>query len=135
MVSDGPAPRRVPNLAGQTQDQAVAELEAEGLEADVVTRFDDDVDRGVVIGSDPGSGASVARGDTVTLVVSKGRDLVTVPDIVGKTLDELNQALEDAGLRPGEASGNAKGRPFDTDPEPGSRVERGTSVDIFLKGK
>ncbi len=135
VVSDGPAPRTVPNLAGRTQDQAVAELEAEGLEGEVVSRFDDDVDRGVVIGSDPGGGASVERGATVTVVVSNGRDLVTVPDIVGKTLDELNKALENAGLRPGDASGNAKGRPFDTDPEPGSRVERGTAVDIFLKGK
>ncbi len=135
VVSVGPAPRTVPDLAGKTQGQAVAELEAVGLGAKVVTRFDDEVDEGLVIGTDPGGGASVERGATVTVVVSKGRDLVTVPDIVGKTLDEVNKALEEAGLQPGDASGNAKGRPFATDPEAGSRVERGTAVDIFLKGK
>ncbi|MDP8954239.1 MAG: PASTA domain-containing protein [Actinomycetota bacterium] len=135
VVSIGPAPRTVPDLAGKTQGQAVAELEAVGLGAKVVTRFDDEVDQGLVIGTDPGGGASVERGASVTVVVSKGRDLVTVPDIVGKTLDEVNKALEDAGLQPGDASGKAKGRPFATDPEAGSQVERGTTVDIFLKDK
>ncbi len=133
VVSEGPAPRTVPGLAGLTEAQAVAELDAESLGADIVTRFDDEVDKGVVIGSEPGSGATVARGTTVTVVVSKGRDLVTVPDIVGRTLDELNKALEDAGLRPGDLSGSARGRPAATDPASGAVVDRGTAVDIFLR--
>jgi serine/threonine-protein kinase len=111
----------------------VAALEAESLGAEVVTRFDDDVDQGVVIGSEPGSGATVERGATVTLVVSKGRDVVTVPDIIGKSLEELNRALRDAGLQPGDVSGNASGSPAATDPEPGAVVDRGESVDIFLR--
>ncbi len=133
VLSGGPAPRTVPELAGMTGDQAVAALEQEGLDAEVVTRFDDEVDEGVVIGSDPTGGTSVERGTTVTVVVSRGRDLVTVPDIVGKTLDEVNEALEEAGLRVGDLSGNAKGRPFATDPETGSKVDRDTVVDIFLR--
>jgi beta-lactam-binding protein with PASTA domain/tRNA A-37 threonylcarbamoyl transferase component Bud32 len=133
VVSDGPAPRTVPALAGLTQAQAVAELKDEGLRAEVVTRFDDEVEEGVVIGSEPGSGATVGRGRTITVVVSKGRDLVTVPDIVGRTLEELNRALEEAGLRSGDVSGNANGRPAATDPAPGAVVDRGTVVDIFLR--
>jgi len=133
VVSDGPAPRTVPALAGLTQAQAVAELQDEGLRAEVVTKFDNEVDKGVVIGSEPGSGATVERGRTITVVVSKGRDLVTVPDIVDRTLEELNRALEEAGLRSGDVSGNAKGRPAATDPESGAVVDRGTVVDIFLR--
>jgi serine/threonine-protein kinase len=133
VVSEGPAPRTVPALAGLTQAQAVAEIEGEDLRAEVVTRFDDDVDQGVVIGSEPGSGATVERGATITVVVSKGRDLVTVPDIVDRTLEELNRALEDAGLRPGDLSGSANGRPAATDPASGAVVDRGTAVDIFLR--
>ncbi len=135
VVSAGPAPRTVPSVAGKTEDQAVAELEAEGLRSDVVSRFDDDVEEGLVIGTDPGGGASVERGETITVVVSKGPDLVTVPDVVGKTLDELNRILEDAGLRSGDVSGKANGSPAASDPEAGARVERGTAVDIFLKGR
>jgi serine/threonine-protein kinase len=133
VISEGPAPRTVPGLAGLTQAQAEAELKGEGLRAEVVTRFDDEVDKGVVIGSEPGSGATVARGTTVTVEVSKGRDLVTVPDIIDRTLEELNKALEDAGLRSGDVSGNAKGRPAATDPASGAVVDRGTAVDIFLR--
>jgi serine/threonine-protein kinase len=133
VVSDGPAPRTVPGLAGMTEDQAVAALGEVNLDAEVVSRFDDEVDSGVVIGSEPGGGASVARGTTVTVVVSKGRDLVTVPDILGKTLDQVNKALEDAGLRVGDVAGNGKGKPFATDPDAGSKVERNTAVDIFLR--
>ena len=133
VVSEGPAPRTVPPLAGLTRDQAVAALESEGLGAEVATRFDDEVDEGVVIGSEPGSGATVRRGTTVTVVVSRGRDLVTVPDIIGKTLEEVNRALEDAGLRSGDVSGNARGSPAASDPESGAVVDRGTAVDIFLR--
>jgi len=133
VVSEGPAPRTVPPLAGLTRDQAVAELKAAGLGAEVATRFDDEVDEGVVIGSEPGSGATVERGTTVTVVVSRGRDVVTVPDLVGRTLEELNKALEDAGLRSGDVSGNASGSPAATDPESGAVVDRGTAVDIFLR--
>ena len=133
VVSDGPAPRTVPALAGLTQDQAVAALEAAGMGADIVTRFDDDVEKGVVIGSEPGAGSTVERGTTVTVVVSRGRDLVTVPDIIGKTLEEVNKALRNAGLEPGDVAGNASGTPAATDPEAGSVVDRGEAVDIFLR--
>ena len=133
VVSAGPALRTVPNLAGKTSGQAVAELDQLGLEADVSERFSNTVEKGAVIGTDPGAGATVERGATVRVVVSKGRDLVTVPDIVGKTLEEVNRALEEAGLVPDGVTGPARGNPFTTDPEPGATVDRGTMVDIFLK--
>ncbi len=133
VVSAGPAARTVPELAGRTSAQAVAALEEIGLDAKVSERFSNSVDNGVVIASDPGAGASVERGETIAVVVSKGRDLVTVPDIVGKTLAEVNQLLTGAGLTPDEVTGPAQGSPFTTDPQPGASVDRGTSVDIFLK--
>ncbi|MDP9420293.1 MAG: PASTA domain-containing protein, partial [Actinomycetota bacterium] len=133
VVSAGPAPRTVPNLAGKTAEQARAELERIGLRAEVVERFSSSVDKGLVIGTDPGAGAGVARGRSVTVVVSKGRDLVVVPDLKGRTFEEFKEALEDAGLIPGDVAGNSRGDPAASDPEPGDRVERGTPVDIFLR--
>ena len=133
VVSAGPAPRTVPDLAGKTVDQARAELGKVGLGAEVTERFSNSVPRGQIIGTDPGAGASVARGRTITLVVSKGPDLVQVPDIVGRALDEANRILEEAGLVPGDVTGPSKGKPFTTEPEPGAQVARNTKVDIFLK--
>ncbi|MBW3547143.1 MAG: PASTA domain-containing protein [Actinobacteria bacterium] len=133
VVSAGPAPRTVPNVAGKTVDQARAQLGELGLGAEVTERFSDSVPKGQVIGTDPGAGATVARGRTITLVVSKGPDLVQVPDIAGRALEEANRILEEAGLIPGDVTGPSKGKPFTTDPEPGARVARNTQVDIFLK--
>ncbi len=133
VVSAGPALRTVPDLAGKTVDQARAELAKVGLGAEVVERFSNSVPQGRVIGTDPGAGASVARGRTITVVVSKGPDLVTVPDVVGRALDEANRILEEAGLSPNNVTGPSKGRPFTTDPEPGAQVPRNSNVDIFLK--
>ncbi|HSH22529.1 MAG TPA: PASTA domain-containing protein [Acidimicrobiales bacterium] len=133
VVSSGPAPRTITNLAGTTPDQAEAELKRIGLEADFSERFSTSVEKGLVIGTDPGSGSKVERGETVAVVVSKGRDLVVVPDFEGKTFEEFKQALIDAGLLPDDVSGNSRGDPSASDPEPGERVERGSAVDIFLR--
>ena len=45
--------------------------------------FDDEVAAGQVVATQPGAGAELNRGDTVELVVSKGPDLVAVPDVSG----------------------------------------------------
>lgn len=133
VVSSGPAPRTVPNVAGKTAQQAEDELERIGLEADVSEEFSARVDKGLVIRTQPGSGASVERGGTVKVVVSKGQDLVVVPEFRGRTFEQFKQALIDAGLLPDEVSGSARGKPSASDPEPGERVERGSTVDIFLR--
>ena len=133
VVSSGPAPRILPNLAGRTAEQAGTELQRLGLEVQIVERFSGSVDKGLVIGTEPGTGASVDRGGTVTVVVSRGRDLVVVPDFQGKTFEEFKRALIDAGLVPDDVSGAARGEPSASDPEPGERVDRGTAVDIFLR--
>ena len=52
-------------------------------------------------------------------VVSKGPDLVEVPSVQGKSLDEAVAALEAAGLVVGDAFGPAKGQPFATEPAGG----------------
>ncbi len=135
VVSDGPQPRTVPSdLAGSSQDEAVAALAAEGLVAAVEPRFSDDVAEGVVIATDPGASAEVARDSTVTVVVSQGPDLVTVPDVSGvATLAEAVAAMEGAGLVAGGVRGPAVGTPSGTDPGAGQEVRRGSEVDIILE--
>ncbi len=46
----------------------------------------------------PGPG-TVHRGDTVSLVVSKGPPLVTVPDVTGKSVAQARKILKDAGFQ------------------------------------
>ena len=64
--------------------------------------------------------------------VSKGPDLVAVPSIVRKKLEEAISILEDAGLSAGQVYGPAKGRPISSNPGEGTMIKRGSAVDIYL---
>ncbi len=64
--------------------------------------------------------------------VSKGPDLVAVPSIGRKKLDDAIAILEQAGLSAGQVYGPAKGRPISTNPGEGTMVKRGSAVDIYL---
>ncbi|MEQ1787303.1 MAG: PASTA domain-containing protein, partial [Acidimicrobiales bacterium] len=133
IVSKGPAPRPIPTgLEGKTFEEAVAALEAVQLKAKKVEDFSDDVEAGKIIELRPPSGTA-PRDSEVEVVVSKGPDLVVVPTVRGRSLDEAVAALEAAGLVVGDAFGPAKGDPFLTDPAAGTEVRRGSTVDIYLR--
>ncbi len=134
VVSDGPEPRTIPSdLDGRPQDEAVDALTELGLVTDVAGDFSDEVDAGLVITTDPGAGAEVARDSTVTVVVSQGPDLVTVPDVSASgSLAAAVDALEAAGLVAGDVEGPATGTPSGTTPGVGQEVRRGSEVDITL---
>ena len=63
VVSDGPAPRQIPAVAGKSYDEAVASLAGVGLEADRVDVYtDDDGSAGKVISSTPAAGENASAG-------------------------------------------------------------------------
>ncbi|HSP02807.1 MAG TPA: PASTA domain-containing protein [Acidimicrobiales bacterium] len=132
-VSLGPAPRTVPELpdgAGfEVAREALAGVQLEASRADV---FSETVPKGQVVALDPAPGATLARGETVTVQVSKGPDLVAVPDLRGMTLDEAEAALQAADLVLGQDCCASRGRVVGSDPGAGTQVRRGTSVNIFL---
>ncbi|MFQ6143020.1 Stk1 family PASTA domain-containing Ser/Thr kinase [Streptomyces seoulensis] len=98
-LSDGPETVRVPDLKGMALDKARARLKKEGLEPGMVSReFSDDVDKGSVIGTEPGAGTDRRAGSAIALTVSKGRP-VDVPDVTGEDLDQARSDLADAGLK------------------------------------
>jgi eukaryotic-like serine/threonine-protein kinase len=132
-VSKGPAPRPIPTgLEGKTYEEAAAALQAVQLKPKKVEEFSDDVEKGKIIALRPGEGTA-PRDSEVEVVISKGPDLVEVPSVRGKSLDEAVAALEGAGLVVGDAFGPANGSPFETNPPSGTKVHRGATVDIYLR--
>ena len=131
VVSKGPAPRQVPPISGSFADAkaALADVQLKAKQADV---FSDTVPAGQVVSTQPAAGESAPRGATVTVNVSKGPDLIAVPAIGHKKLDDAIAILENAGLQAGQVYGPAKGRPISTNPGEGSMVPRGSAVDIYL---
>jgi serine/threonine-protein kinase len=93
--------------------------------------FSDTVPQGAVISTNPGAGSSVGRDSTVTLVVSAGPDLVAVPDVRRSDAASATRALAQSGLKVANVFGFPNGQVFFMTPEPGTRVHRGSSVNLY----
>lgn len=134
VVSTGPAPRTVPAVeVGSDPVAACTAIEAVQLVCESREAFSDDVERGRVVGLEPAAGEEVARGSTVTVVVSKGPDLVVVPEVIGMRVREAVTALREAGLEVEVFPDGAEGRVLEVDPQEGAEVRRGTPVAIFAR--
>ncbi|MFJ1600592.1 Stk1 family PASTA domain-containing Ser/Thr kinase [Streptomyces sp. NPDC088261] len=98
VVSRGPRIVKVPDLEGSTLAGARRALKEAGLAAGVVTRsFDDDVEQGAVIRTDPAPGTEVRPDSGIRLTVSKGSP-IEVEDVTGETEEDATARLTDAGL-------------------------------------
>jgi serine/threonine protein kinase len=89
-------------LAGKKVDEVTSQLEDNELRAEPKEVFDDTVPAGVVIGTDPVSGAELAPDSTVTVVVSKGEQLFAVPKLEGLSRTDAEAALKKAKLAVGK---------------------------------
>jgi eukaryotic-like serine/threonine-protein kinase len=137
IVSQGPAPRVVPNMVGVPVAEATATLEAIGL---VLTEgeqvFSDDFPLGAVISQGVVAETEVTRGTTVPVVVSKGPDVVIFPDLASAAnFDQAAQLLRDAGFEPLLTFGDAQGAIQSIviageDPVVGQAYRRGTLVEF-----
>jgi serine/threonine-protein kinase len=91
--------RSMPSVVRQTQDAALAELTRDGLHAQILSDYSDNVPSGQVIGSSPDPSGKVKRGGSVTITVSRGPRPVAVPDESGQSPDAAAQALRAAGFQ------------------------------------
>lgn len=131
VVSQGPAPVDVPDVVGRSQDEASAMLQAAGLVAEVDPEriFDAEVPEGAVVSQSPGP-SSVERGTPVRLVVSKGPEMVTVPQLVGKQFRAAEEELAGLGLEVvrEDIAGGFFGTVREQSVEPGTEVPKGTEI-------
>jgi serine/threonine-protein kinase len=126
----------MPDWVGDPFTQVRIEADTLGLEIDEEREFSDEVEQGRVISTDPAEGEDVSRGDTVTVVVSRGAEEVEVPRLIGQTRDEARDLLTEVGLRLGRVTEEPSSQPAGTvlrsNPAEGVSVERGEQVDIVL---
>jgi beta-lactam-binding protein with PASTA domain len=136
IVSAGPAPRVVPDLTGVPLADASAAITELGL---VVVQgadeFSSDVAVGAVMRQDPAPGTEVARGATVTIIVSKGPDLVAIPALADLNLQQVTAVLNGAGLALGQVKGDPAGVTVLAEVDgqalaAGVLLPRGTAIDV-----
>jgi serine/threonine-protein kinase len=132
MVSIGKPKVQVPPVAGRRFEVAREMLAAVHLDAARRAEFHDFVPEGRVIGTDPAAGATATWGSTVTVVVSKGPDLVVVPDVVGLTKRQAERRLRAAGLNWSYSFFGIGSRVTEQRPAPGEKAKRGSQVQLML---
>jgi eukaryotic-like serine/threonine-protein kinase len=133
VLSAGHAPVRVPDVSNETFGDAVKLLQAKKFK---VTRapldeFSAKVKKGDVIGTEPPALTPAPYGSTVIVHVSKGPDLVVVPDVTFETFAQAKSDLEGAGLTIGTLRHLRSDTSVVTAQDPsGGKVPRGTPVDL-----
>jgi serine/threonine-protein kinase len=133
VVSKGRQPIKVTSWVGKPADDATAALTEDGFEVTATEKFDEKVKKGEVISQSPDSGTGY-KGDTITLVVSKGPPLVEVPSVIGMQRNKAAQLLKDAGfdVKVTKVLGGYFGTVRFQDPDGGSKAPRGSTVTITI---
>ena len=128
----------VPSLAGMSQAQAAKAAAELGLTVEVTQEvFSEDVPKGKVLTSDPAGGGRVAIAGTVNLIISKGKDRIEVPNLVGLTVESATAALKSSDLKIGRTSEKYSesfeaGFIIDGNPSSGSPVRKDSSIDLII---
>ncbi|MGC5031993.1 Stk1 family PASTA domain-containing Ser/Thr kinase [Micromonospora sp. DT229] len=132
-LSLGPARFPMPDVVGKEFD--LAETDLVNAQLKIVkgnARYDDSLPEGVVVATKPEAGKEVEPGDEITVILSRGRAPITVPKLVGKSLNEARTQIAQLGLVLVEPTYKQSDKPRDEvlgqSPADGSGVEKGAQV-------
>ena len=123
----------VDNYKGILESLARMKIVKAGLTPKIDREFNDKVPIGIVYDQNPQAGDHAKKGDTVLIVVSKGKVKVEVPDVRGDSAADAVRALTQAGLDAKEyqvTSSKQAGTVTGQSPAPGTMVVKGTTVRI-----
>jgi beta-lactam-binding protein with PASTA domain len=137
-VSSGPMQVEVPEVIGQSEDEARGSLRAAGLHVGAVTKREEAGQvAGTVLSQTPSAGSSVRSGEAVNLVVAKASQEVAVPRVVGKKQERAEGELVEAGFvvksstravtREAEA-----GLVLQQNPAGGTKAKRGATIKLIV---
>ncbi|MBZ0592059.1 PASTA domain-containing Ser/Thr kinase PrkC, partial [Clostridioides difficile] len=130
----------VPNLVNMTLEEAQSAVEKEGLYLSVKSEeYNSEVDENCIISQTPeGGSTNVKKGDTINVVVSKGSSQASVPNVVGLTLSNAKQLIEENNLKVGTvkyeySSIYKEGTVLSQSPGAGSsRAQEGDEVNLYV---
>jgi serine/threonine-protein kinase len=131
VVSAGVEQLPVPDVQGKAQAEAETTLRQAGFKTKVEGVFSDTVPAGIVLDQSPSSGTA-GRGSTITLQVSKGPELITVPDVRGDKRKDAVAQIEALGLKARVIAIPGPGIVRDQSPGPSSKVRKGSTVTLYV---
>jgi len=138
VISRGPESLQIPDVFGKTQAEAEAILKEANFQVTVAKEFSEDKSAGVVTRTYPAGGSPARKGSVVTIYVSDGPEMLTVPDVRGKLEDEAKEILADAGFKIDvevieNVTPDKDNIVISQDPSAGSKIrKRDASITIFV---
>ncbi|MGK5532291.1 Stk1 family PASTA domain-containing Ser/Thr kinase [Streptomyces sp. URMC 129] len=124
----------VPDVSGLGEAAATRALQALGLEVEVESeRVHSEEDAGTVAEQSPRAGESTGEGDTVHLTLSKGPEMIVVPDVRGMREDEAREVLEEAGFEVDVNRLFFTGEVFNQSVHSGDSAPRGSTITIWVR--
>ena len=135
VLSLGKERHKLPDVTGMDISAAKAQLENTKLRVKEGEKQYSDLPAGVVLSLDPKAGTELKPGDTVTLVVSKGKAPITMPNVVGKNVNDARaelQALKLTVLEQLKDSSEPAGEVLAQTPTEGSGVDKDAEVKLEI---
>lgn len=135
-VSKGPEPIDMPNLVGAYLTDVAPLLLSLDLTIEVVEQLYDEVaPAGTILSTDPVAGSKVTKGSVIKALVSQGPPLVSVPNVVGKSVAEATRILQDAGFVVAKVN-KLPAAPlqivYSQNPPANSKVAKGSTITIEI---
>ncbi|MCG3043404.1 Stk1 family PASTA domain-containing Ser/Thr kinase [Streptomyces fenghuangensis] len=136
IMSKGPSEVEVPDVVGETADDAEQELKEAGFEVKRETEVSEQP-AGTVTEQDPGSGESAKPGTTVTITVATEDPRPTLPPVVGQDFEAARKQLQDAGFTnisraEQENAEQAPNTVLKQDPPGNQKVEADTPITLIV---
>ncbi|MBS3908654.1 MAG: Stk1 family PASTA domain-containing Ser/Thr kinase [Actinobacteria bacterium] len=137
IISKGRDSVQIQDVEGKTSADAESLLAGDGLTVKTSEAFHETIDKGAVIRTVPIAGSLVKKESVVTIYVSKGPELIAVPDVLDKLEDEAKAILAEKGFNidPQILSGvsaDKDNRVISQDPSGGEQRRKGTLVLIVV---
>ena len=127
----------VPDVKGQTVEVASANIESAGLVVGTITEeASSEVEEGTVLRTDPAANTSKREGSKVNIIIAM-KEVVQVPNVVGKELATAKAELEAAGFTIGtvteeNSDQQAAGLVISTNPVADSSKAKGSTINIVV---
>ncbi|HLS10385.1 Stk1 family PASTA domain-containing Ser/Thr kinase [Lentibacillus sp.] len=88
----------IPDVSGMAYEEALADLNELNLDTERDEMYSAEFEADTVIRTEPEAGSTIEEDDTVTLVVSQGKETVAFDDYVGQNFDQVKRILENKGF-------------------------------------
>lgn len=126
----------IPNVIGMTKEEGQSALEAANLKFKIAGEENSDKPKGTIIICSPEVGAKVKEGFTVSVYLSKGKEEISVPLVIGRYENTAKSILESSGfkveIKYEHNNEEKRGIVINQDPKADDKTEKEATVTITV---